>query len=240
MNEKKLAGIINGIDTDAFSPAIGSDIAFAFDAETVKEGKAKNKLALQKELGLNEDADVPLMVMITRLTHGKGIDLVLHVFEEIMEQNVQFVLLGTGEESYERIFTDLCSRYSGKAKALIKFDRALSKRMYASADLFLMPSKSEPCGLAQMIACGYGTLPIVRKTGGLADTILPPESEKSNGFVFSNFNAHELLFTVKDAVKLYSEKQDWDDMVNNAMKTDFSWNISAKKYIDIYLDFVTK
>ena len=240
MNERKLSGIINGIDTEAFSPSIGTDIHYSFTAETVSEGKKQNKLALQKELGLREDAEMPLIVMITRLTHGKGIDLVLHVFEEIMQLNVQFVLLGTGEESYERIFTDLCARYGDRAKALIKFDRALSKQMYASADLFLMPSKSEPCGLAQMIACGYGTLPIVRKTGGLADSITPPDGEKANGFVFNNFNAHELLFTLKDAVKLYSQKDAWNDMVNNAMKTDFSWNISAKKYIDIYSDFVRK
>ena len=239
-NEKKLVGIINGIDTQAFSPAVGTDIDYSFDVNSHKEGKAKNKLALQKKLGLTEAADVPLVVMITRLTHGKGIDLVLHVFEEMMEQNIQFVLLGTGEESYERIFSDLCARYSGRAKALIKFDRALSKQMYASADLFLMPSKSEPCGLAQMIACGYGTLPVVRKTGGLADTIFSPECETPNGFVFKNFNAHELLFTVKDAVKLYEDRKAWDNMVNNAMKTDFSWNISAKKYIEIYTGFMTK
>ena len=233
-NAGKLTGIVNGIDTKAFSPESANDLVCAYSDLTVKEGKANNKTALQKELGLEVNADIPLMVMITRLTHAKGVDLVLHIFEEMMEQNLQFVLLGSGDENYERIFADLCARHPGRAKAIIKFDRSLSKRMYASADLFLMPSKSEPCGLAQMMACGYGTLPIVRRVGGLADTIIPYPYDGANGFSFKNFNAHELLFTIKDALALYQNREEWDKVVLEAMHTDFTWDKSASLYIDTY------
>ena len=230
----KICGVINGIDTVYFSPDKGGDIQYPFDATTVTEGKAKNKLALQRELGLPENADIPLIVMITRLTHAKGIDLVLRIFEELMQENVQFVLLGTGDESYERIFSNLASRNSSKARALIKFDRVLSKQLYASADLFLMPSKSEPCGLSQMIACAYGTIPIVRAVGGLYDSIMPYGAEGSNGFQFNNFNAHEMLFKIKDALGVYYNKPEWNALVQRAMHTDFSWKKSAEKYLDIY------
>ena len=233
-NESKLTGIVNGIDTSLFSPMHDKDIACAFNLVTVKKGKAKNKIELQKELELDVRADVPLIVMITRLTAGKGIDLVLHIFDELMQHDLQFVLLGSGDAGYERIFAEVCSRYPGKAKALIKFDRALSKRMYASADLFLMPSKSEPCGVAQMMACSYGTLPVVRRVGGLADTIVPYPMENSNGFGFSHFNAHELLFTIKDALNLYQNPSEWKKMVKRAMKTDFSCEKSAKIYLQTY------
>ena len=237
-NQNKLRGIINGIDTDTFSPK-APDTFYPYGSRDSAKGKLENKRALQRMLGL-EETDAPLAVMITRLTHGKGIDLVLHVFEEMMEAGIQFVLLGTGEESYERIFSDLCGRYPDRARALIKFDRSLSKMMYAAADLFLMPSKSEPCGLAQMIACSYGALPVVRKVGGLGDTIISPDREGANGFVFRNFNAHELLFTVKDACALYENRQAWRTMVKSAMKTDFSWNNSAKKYIEMYAEVMQK
>ena len=231
----KMSGIINGIDTVYFSPDKGGDIRYPFSVATVKEGKAKNKMALQAELGLPQGKDIPMIVMITRLTHAKGIDLVLRIFEELMEENVQFVLLGTGDESYERIFTNLCARYPDKARALIKFDRVLSKQMYASADIFLMPSKSEPCGLAQMIACSYGTIPVVRAVGGLYDSITPFGAAGSNGFHFNNFNAHEMLFKLKDALNLYGRaRQEWDEMVDRAMHTDFTWRKSAEKYLQVY------
>ena len=233
-NESKLVGIVNGIDTVLFSPRLDKDITANFNLVTVRKGKEQNKMALQAELGLEVRADVPLMVMITRLTAGKGVDLLLHIFDELMQQDVQFALLGSGDAKYEQIFSELCGRYPGKAKAQIKFDRALSKRMYASADLFIMPSKSEPCGLAQMMACSYGTLPVVRRVGGLADTIIPYPSTESNGFGFSHFNAHELLFSIKDALSLYENKADWQKMVKRAMKTDFSWSKSAKIYLDTY------
>ncbi len=226
----KLSGIINGIDTEYFSPSVGGDIPFAYSLSNAGEGKRENKLALQKELGLNADPDAPLAVMITRLTAGKGVDLILHVFEELMEENMQFVLLGTGDEKYQSAFTELAARYPGRAKAEIRFDRALSKRMYAAADIFLMPSKSEPCGLAQMIACSYGAVPIVRAVGGLYDTIKPGE----NGFVFGNYNAHELLYRIKDALSLYKSREEWTAIVSRAMQTDFTWNASAERYLALY------
>ena len=233
-NASKLTGIVNGIDMTYFSSQNGTDIVATYDTLTARVGKAANKIALQRELGLEENADIPLVAMICRLTHGKGVDLVLHIFEEMMQQSIQFVLLGTGDESYERIFADLCRRYPNRAKAVLKFDRLLSKRIYASADLFLMPSKSEPCGLAQMMACRYGTLPLVHRVGGLADTIEPYPSSQANGFGFKNFNAHELLFTLKDALHVYQNSKEWDRMVTNAMLTDYSWHRSAERYIQEY------
>ncbi len=235
----KIEGVINGIDTVYFSPDKGGDIQYPYDIKSVKEGKAKNKLALQASLGLPQDATIPMIVMITRLTHAKGIDLVLHIFEELLQERVQFVLLGTGDENYERIFEGLVARYPDKARALIKFDRVLSKEMYASADIFLMPSKSEPCGLAQMIACSYGTVPVVRAVGGLYDSIIPFGVDGSNGFHFSNFNAHEMLFKLKDALNLYNRAQgEWDALVERAMQTDFTWEKSAKKYLQLYESLV--
>ena len=226
----KLSGIINGIDTEYFSPSAGGDIPFAYGLSNVDEGKRENKMALQRELGLAVDPEIPLAVMITRLTHGKGVDLLLHIFEEMMSENVQFVVLGTGDAEYERVFSELAARYPSRASAELRFDRALSKRMYAAADMFLMPSKSEPCGLAQMIACSYGAIPIVRAVGGLYDTIKPGE----NGFVFGNFNAHELLYRIKDALSLYRSREDWAALVCRAMQTDFTWDASAEKYLTLY------
>ena len=171
--------------------------------------------------------------MITRLATGKGIDLVLHVVEEILAEDVQLVILGTGEPEYEEAFRVLEAKYDN-LKALIKFDRVLSKKIYAAADLFLMPSKSEPCGLAQMIACSYGTVPIVRSVGGLYDTIKPYGASGANGFRFDNYNAHELLYTVKHAIEIYSNKTEWDTLTASAKNSDFSWTNSANKYIAIY------
>lgn len=237
-NKGKLKGIVNGIDTAVFSPVKDKDIVAAYTVATAKEGKAENKQALQRELGLDVRPDAPLAVMITRLTAGKGIDLVLRILDELLQEDMQFVMLGTGDAQYEQIFSDICSRYPHKAKALIKFDRTLSKRMYAAADLFLMPSKSEPCGLAQMMACSYGTLPVVRRVGGLADTIVPYPSDKANGFGFHHFNAHELLFTVKDAITVYQNREEWQQLVEQAMTTDFSWSKSADIYLNTYKDIL--
>lgn len=230
----KMDGVINGIDTTAFSSK-NTDIPVTYSLRDIARGKGENKALLQEELGLPVRSDLPLIVMITRLTEGKGVDLVLHVFEEMLSLDVQFVLLGTGDKKYEQIFSDLASRNSDRARALIKFDRVLSKRMYAAADIFLMPSKSEPCGLAQMIACSYGTVPVVRNVGGLHDSIIPYGEENANGFRFDNFNAHDLLFTVKDAVRLYrNDPKGWDLLRRSAMRSDFRWTRSAEKYIEIY------
>ena len=229
----KFTGVINGIDYDYFSPERGGDIYRPYSPENLKEGKLYNKLELQRELGLQADAEVPLVVMITRLASQKGIDLVARIIEELLSENMQFVILGTGEEEYENLFCELESRYNN-VRALIKFDRVISKKMYAAADLFLMPSKSEPCGLAQMICCSYGTVPIVRAVGGLADTIRPYGEENSNGFTFDNYNAHELLFATKSALEVYGNKPQWDALVQRAKTSDFSWTNSAQKYIEIY------
>ena len=228
----KMCGIINGIDYSAFTPT-SKEIYSSYSKRTVKSGKEKNKIAFQKEVGLDVDAGIPLIVMITRLTDTKGLDLVLHIIKELLKERVQFVLLGTGDEKYEEAFAELQTKYDN-FKALIKFDRILSKKMYASADIFLMPSKSEPCGLAQMIACAYGTVPIVRAVGGLYDSITPYENGVGNGFNFGNYNAHELLFTVKKALELYNEPSEWTKIRSNAINTDFSWNISALKYVELY------
>ena len=232
-NSHKLAGVINGIDYTYFSPNKGGDIDFPFNKRTVKSGKLKNKQALCAELGLDTDPDIPLVVMITRLASQKGIDLVLHVAEEILSQRLNFVVLGTGESDYEDAFLDLQWRHPN-LRALIKFDRVTSKRMYASADMFLMPSKSEPCGLAQMICCSYGTIPIVRAVGGLYDSIIPYGEDGSNGFRFNNYNAHEMLSTIEYAVRVYNDKPEWNALVKRAVNCDFTWSKSAAKYMDIY------
>lgn len=231
--EEKICGVINGIDYSYFSPELGGGIDFPYTRRACKSGKAKNKAALQKALGLNIDKDTPLLVMITRLTEGKGIDLVLHIIEELLLEKVQFVILGTGDSAYEEAFTMLGKRHNN-LKSLITFDRALSKKLYAAADIFIMPSKTEPCGLAQMIACSYGAVPVVRAVGGLYDTIKPYGAGVGSGFVFENYNAHELLYTIKTALNLYSDKNEWSALVKRAINADFSWSKSALKYISIY------
>ena len=238
MHKDKFVGIINGIDVKYFSPSNAEDITKTYTVTKAKQGKSENKKALQQKLGLPVDDSIPLIAMITRLTAGKGIDLVLCVLDELLCENVQFVILGTGDAEYERIMSDICLRYPEKARAIIKFDRKISKEIYASADIFLMPSKSEPCGLAQMVSCRYGTIPIVRGVGGLYDSIIPYDTENSNGFVFYNFNAHEMLFKIKDALALYENKKEWDALVKRAMKSDFTWDTSAQKYIEIYKNLI--
>ena len=234
MYSDKMCGIINGIDEKYFSPSNSDELLKSYNSVTYKKGKAENKLALQKDMGLEQNERIPLIAMVTRLTKAKGIELVLHVLDELLCENVQFVILGTGEREYEDILSDVCGRYEKKARAIIKFDRALSKRLYASSDIFLMPSKSEPCGLAQMVACRYGSLPVVRAVGGLYDTIIPHGEENSNGFVFENFNAHEMLFKIKEAISLYENEKEWSALVKRAMKSDFTWKPSAEKYMNIY------
>ncbi len=233
----KMRGVINGIDYDYFSPERGGDIYSSYNTRTYKSGKAKNKAALQAEVGLPQAADVPLVVMITRFASQKGIDLVLHIMDELLCESVQVIVLGTGEREYEDAFRAIESRHQN-FKALIKFDRVLSKKMYAGADIFLMPSKSEPCGLAQMIACSYGTVPVVRSVGGLYDSIRSYGEEGANGFRFNNYNAHELLFTIKDALSLYKDKKRWNALTASAKKSNFTWENSAKEYISIYNNLV--
>ena len=188
-------------------------------------------------MGLPVEANTPLIVMITRFASQKGIDLVLHIMDELLMENVQVIVLGTGEREYEDAFRALEWRHSN-IRALIKFDRVISKKMYAGADIFLMPSKSEPCGLAQMIACSYGTIPIVRSVGGLYDSIRTYGEEGANGFRFNNYNAHELLFTIKDALELYRTPKKWNELTASAKKSNFTWENSAKEYISIYNNLI--
>ena len=171
--------------------------------------------------------------MITRLAGQKGIDLFLHVADEILSERIQVVILGTGEEKYENALRAIEARHSN-FRALIQFDRTLSKQLYASADIFLMPSKFEPCGLAQMISCSYGTLPLVRLVGGLSDTITPHPAENSNGFGFSNYNAHEMLDTIRYAISIFGSTAEWAEIRRRALKCDFTWDSSAERYMQIY------
>ena len=237
-NRHKMRGVINGIDYDYFSPEKGGDIYFSYNTRNYKSGKAKNKAALQAEVGLPQAADVPLVVMITRFASQKGIDLVLHIMDELLCESVQVIVLGTGEKEYEDAFIAMEGRHPNNFRALIKFDRVISKKMYAGADIFLMPSKSEPCGLAQMIACSYGTIPVVRSVGGLYDSIRTYGEEGANGFRFNNYNAHELLFTIKDALELYKSPKKWNELTASAKKSNFTWENSAKEYVSIYNNLV--
>ena len=232
MCRHKIFGIINGIDYNSYSPRLEGELYTPYTERAYKSGKAKNKMQLQKELGLEISRDIPLAVMITRLARQKGIDLFIHIAEELLAENIQIVVLGTGDEDYEEKLSSL-NKYKN-FKALITFDRALAKRLYAAADMFLMPSMYEPCGLSQMIAMSYGAVPIVRNVGGLSDTVIPYGNEAANGFLFDNYNAHELLYTVKLALAVYGDKNAWSRLVKNALKSKFTWDNSAMKYISIY------
>lgn len=231
-----LQGILNGIDVAGFDPATDKRIAANYTVED-RSGKAVCKAKLQEELGLEVRDDRPLMVMVTRLTRQKGLDLVMYALDRILAGGVQVAVLGTGDRDYEdglRYFQD---KYPGTMAARIEFDPALSQRMYAGADMFLMPSKFEPCGLSQIIAMRYGTLPIVRETGGLKDTVIPYNefTGEGTGFSFSNFNGHEMGDAVFRAARLFWDNRDaWNQLVTQAMSQDFSWTRSADKYLDLY------
>lgn len=231
-----LQGILNGIDVAGFDPATDKRIAANYTVED-RSGKAVCKAKLQEELGLEARDDRPLMVMVTRLTRQKGMDLVMYALDRILSGGVQVAVLGTGDRDYEdglRYFQD---KYPGTMAARIEFDPALSQRMYAAADMFLMPSKFEPCGLSQIIAMRYGTLPIVRETGGLKDTVQPYNefTGEGTGFSFSNFNGDEMGDAVFRAARLFWDNRDaWNQLVTQAMSQDFSWTRSADKYLDLY------
>lgn len=231
-----LQGILNGIDVASFDPATDKRIAANYTVED-RSGKAVCKAKLQEELGLEVRDDRPLMVMVTRLTRQKGMDLVMYALDRILAGGVQVAVLGTGDRDYEdglRYFQD---KYPGTMAARIEFDPALSQRMYAAADMFLMPSKFEPCGLSQIIAMRYGTLPIVRETGGLKDTVIPYNefTGEGTGFSFTNFNGDEMGDAVFRAARLFWDNRDaWNQLVTQAMSQDFSWTRSADKYLDLY------
>lgn len=230
-----LYGILNGINYDEFDPEKDKNIAKNYTAQSFSD-KKENKYALQKEMGF-EVGDVPLIGLISRLSGQKGLNLIIDKIDRIMNRNIQFVLLGTGDEYYQDSFRRIADQYRGRFAANIGFDSALAQRIYAGCDMFLMPSRFEPCGLGQIISLRYGTIPIVRATGGLAETIkdYDADNEDSNGFSFKNFSSDEMMDAIDRAIKLYENDHDrWDSMAVRAMNMDFSWNSSAKKYVELY------
>ncbi|MEK3747958.1 glycogen synthase GlgA [Paenibacillus sp. FSL E2-8871] len=230
-----LSGIVNGIDTKSYNPATDTSLVTRYRSNLAK--KTENKLALQEELGLPVDANIPMVAMVTRLVDSKGLDLLTRVLDELLyKDDIQFVLLGTGDESYERWFKEAAWRYPTKLSSQILFNDALSRKIYAASDIFLMPSKFEPCGISQLLALRYGSIPVVRETGGLNDTVhaYNEESGEGNGFTFSNYNAHDMMFTLRRAISLYKQPEHWKKITKNAFAGDYSWNVSAQQYIDIY------
>lgn len=236
-----LSGIVNGLDYTDWDPETDTRIAKNFNIENFRKLKPLNKLALQEELGLDKDAHVMMIGIVSRLTDQKGFDLIDYVMDELCQDAVQIVVLGTGDAKYENMFRHFAWKYSGKVSANIYYSDELSHKIYASVDAFLMPSLFEPCGLSQLMSLRYGTLPIVRETGGLKDTVEPyNEYEKTGtGFSFTNYNAHEMLNTIRYAEQIfYDRKRDWNKMVERAMKEDFSWNNSTKQYEQLYKDLL--
>ena len=233
-NAFKLRGILNGIDVKSYDPATDPALFAPYSAEN-PAGKEVCKAELQKMLGLPVRADVPVVAMISRLVAHKGLDLVRAAIEELLADDVQFVLLGTGDSEYESYFKDLANRYKGKAVSIIAFNGDLSRKIYSGADIFLMPSKSEPCGLSQMIASRYLTVPVVRETGGLYDSIRP-YGAGGNGFTFAAYNAGDMLYVLREAVSLYKNKPEWQKLMIKAGTTDFSWQRSAEEYKKLYTD----
>ena len=232
-----LRGIVNGIDYDEYDPQTDKFIAKNYNAKNFRKEKVKNKLALQRELGLKEDPKAMMIGVVSRLTDQKGFDLVNYVMDELCQDSIQLVVLGTGEERYENMFRHFAWKYQGKVSANIFYDNGLSHRIYAASDAFLMPSLFEPCGLSQLMSLRYGTLPIVRETGGLKDTVEPYNEFENTGtgFSFKNYNAHEMLGIVRYAEHIYyDKKREWNKLVDRAMARDFSWANSAKQYEEMY------
>ena len=232
-NEFKLCGILNGIDPDYYNPETDRALFANYNVEDTA-GKAVCKEELQRMLNLPVKSETPIIAMITRLVSHKGLDLVKEVIEQALRQDIQFVLLGTGDSMYENYFSDLARRYQGKVVSIISFNSDLSRKIYSGADIFLMPSKSEPCGLSQMIASRYGTVAIVRETGGLRDSITP-YGAGGNGFTFHDYNAYDMLYVINEAIGVYHNKDEWKRLMHKAMTTDFTWAKSAKYYEGLYL-----
>ena len=237
----KLLGIVNGIDINYYNPETDEVIAEKYSAKSLS-GKVKCKALLQEMCGLEQNPEIPVVSMISRLASHKGFDLVKFILPEMLSMGIQFVLLGTGESELEEYFKTIQYRYPNKVKIFLEFNKDLSKKIYAGSDIFLMPSKSEPCGLSQMIASRYGAVPVVRETGGLYDTIKAYNmyTEEGNGFTFANYNAHEMKDAVGKAVDLFSDKNKWEKLTKNVMKVDFSWDASANKYLDMYADLINE
>ncbi|MBQ8597390.1 MAG: glycogen synthase GlgA [Lachnospiraceae bacterium] len=232
-----LRGIVNGIDYEDFNPETNKHIDYNYNAVNFRKEKIKNKRALQAELGLEQDDKKFMIGIVSRLTDQKGFDLIAYVMDELCQDNVQIVVLGTGEERYENMFRHFDWKYNNKVSANIYYSEPLSHKIYAACDAFLMPSLFEPCGLSQLMSLRYGTVPIVRETGGLKDTVEPYNEyeSKGTGFSFVNYNAHEMLATIRYAEHIYyDKKREWNKIVDRAMAADFSWEVSATKYQEMY------
>ncbi len=232
-----LRGIVNGIDYDEYNPETDPLIEHNYNARNFRKEKIKNKRALQRELGLNQSDSTFMGGIVSRLTDQKGFDLIAHMMDEMCQNDIQIVVLGTGEEKYENMFRHFAWKYQGKVSANIFYSEALSHKIYASCDAFLMPSLFEPCGLSQLMSLRYGTVPIVRETGGLKDTVIPYNEYESTGtgFSFANYNAHEMYFTLQYAMSVYyNKKREWNKMIDRGMAQDFSWHSSAAKYAELY------
>ncbi|MCR4788680.1 MAG: glycogen synthase GlgA [Lachnospiraceae bacterium] len=235
--EHDLRGIVNGIDYDDFNPETDKHIKFPYNAINFRKEKFRNKKALQQELGLDVDEKKMMIGIVSRLTDQKGFDLIAYIMDELCQDEVQIVVLGTGEERYENMFRHFDWKYNNKVSANIYYSEELSHKIYASADAFLMPSLFEPCGLSQLMALRYGTVPIVRETGGLKDTVEAYNEfeSKGTGFSFLNYNAHEMLRTIRYAERIYyDKKREWNKIIDRDMAADFSWHRSADKYTEMY------
>lgn len=232
-----LRGIVNGIDYAEYNPETDTMIEQNYNAKNFRKEKIKNKIALQKELGLAQNEKTFMIGIVSRLTDQKGFDLINYMMEEMCQQDWQIVVLGTGEERYENMFRHFAWKYPDKVSANIYYSEAMSHKVYASADAFLMPSLFEPCGLSQLMSLRYGTLPIVRETGGLKDTVEPYNEYEGTGtgFSFTNYNAHEMFNTIRYAHSVYvDKKREWNKLIDRAMAADFSWKASADKYAEMY------
>lgn len=232
-NQHKLVGILNGIDTASYNPKTDPALFVNYDAASL-EKKAEGKVALQEYMGLAKNKDVLLLSIVTRFVSHKGIDLIQYIFDELMRREIQVVALGSGDYIFESFFEEMQRKYPGRMAVKIGFIPDLARKIYAGSDVFLMPSKSEPCGLAQMVALRYGTLPIVRETGGLKDSIIDMGAEGGNGFTFKTYNAHDMLGAIDRAGGLYYNRELWPGVVEHAMACDFTWGRSAVQYIDLY------
>lgn len=234
-SQGRFTGILNGIDYEEYNPATDTRIATNYSAEK-PAGKARCKAALQEECGFTRSKKAALIGLISRLSEQKGLDLIRDIAKKLVKLPIQFVLLGTGDPVYEQYFRDMEKRYPRKVRAFIGFDADLAQRIYAGSDLFLMPSRFEPCGLGQMISLRYGTIPIVRATGGLADTIthFNPRTGRGNGFVFKDYESDVLYDAIVRAVETFGNKEQWDILIQRALTTDFSWSNSARKYVELY------
>ena len=236
----KIRGILNGIDTTSYNPATDIQLYEHYSADDIS-GKAVNKQRLQERLGLEQNSEVPIIAMVTRLVSHKGLDLVKNALDQLMrEEYVQFVILGSGDWEYESFFRSMHDRYPGRLCACHGFIPELSRKIYAGADIFLMPSKSEPCGLSQMIALRYGTIPIVREVGGLRDSIRDSGTGEGNGFTFANYDAMDMLACIRRAIAGYWQRDGWKILVDRAMRCDNSWTKSATEYINLYKEVINE